>query len=296
MLKRRGVLLILGLLALACTIPVPPIPTPRPITTVNPPVEETQTLGLEGANRAEVRLGMAAGDLSVRPADGVELLSAAFRYNVLEWKPVVKQQTQEQRTQVSINQGMGTQLVLGDLGDYVNSWTVGLAQGVPLDLGIELGTGKTQLELGGLSLSALSVTAGSNDLSCSFASPNPEPLATFRLNQGTGDVVVSGLGNANLDRFTFIGGAGTVDLDFAGAWTRAAIADLKAGAGKITVRVPATLGVRVVFAGTSVSSVEAIGFIKQEETVYVNPAYGVAPLTLTLNATTGVGTITLISQ
>lgn len=296
MLKRVGMLLSLGLLALACTIPVPPIPTPKPITTVNPPVEETQALGLEGAGRAEVRLGMAAGDLTVRPADGGELLSATFRYNVLEWKPVVKQQTQEQRTQVSINQGLGTQLVLGDLGDYVNSWTVGLARGVPLDLGVELGTGKTQLELGGLSLSALSVTAGSNDLSCSFASPNPEPLATFRLSQGTGDVVISGLGNANLDRFTFTGGAGTVDLDFAGNWTRAAIADLKAGAGKITVRMPATLGVRVVFAGTPASSVEAIGFTKRDETTYVNPAYGVAALTLTLNVTTGLGMITLISQ
>jgi hypothetical protein len=151
------------------------------------------------------------------------------------------------------------------------------------------------MELGGLAVSNLGLTTGSSGLVLNFNQPNPEPLGQLRITSGAGDVVAGGLGNANFDRFSFIGGAGPVDLDFAGAWTRSALANVRAGAGDVTIRVPANLGVRVEFSGTPVSSVNLTGFTEREENVYVNAAYGQAALTLTVNVTAGLGSVTLIS-
>jgi hypothetical protein len=277
---------------IACAIP---IPTTAPLTKIDM-VDETQLAGLDGAQRAVVRLRLLSQRLAVQPGDGVALLRGRFRYNVKEWAPSVKQNTSDDTTTVTVGQGLGSQIPLGTSDDYVNEWDVGLAYGVPIDLGVDIGAGQVQLDLGGLSLSDLSVTSGSADVSATFDSPNPEPLGLLRVTSGTGKFVASGLGNANFDRLSVLGGTGIVNLDFSGAQARSAVVDIKAGAGRIDIRVPASVGVRMTLSGTGVSTVDTIGFTEQSDNVYVNAAYGAATLTLTINVTAGVGAITLISQ
>jgi len=294
--KRESInLWILGalcLLTLACAIP---IPTTEPLTIIST-VDHVQSVDLDGAEQATVRLRLLSKYLTIDPSDAVELLRGHFRYNVKEWAPSVKQTTNGTLRNVTVGQGLGSQIPLSTSDDYVNEWAIALGKGVPIDLDIDIGAGDAALDLSGLSISDLSMTTGSADVSLVFNSPNPEPLGTLRLTSGTGKFAASGLGNANFDRVVVLGGTGTVNLDFGGALQRSAVADITAGAGKIDVRVPAALGVRLTFAGTSVSTVETIGFTEQSENIFVNDAYGVAPLTLTINITAGVGAITLISQ
>ncbi|MFP4395499.1 MAG: toast rack family protein [Anaerolineales bacterium] len=290
---QHGALILgLALLILACAVP---IPTTEPLTVIEP-VDEVQTVDMDGAERAEVRLRMLADTLNVQPAEDVGLLRAHFHYNVAEWEPTIKQETEEQRTRVTINQGLGSQIQLGKSDEYLNTWDIGLRRHVPLDLGVDLGRGELQMALGGLSLTRLGITTGGADLSLSFNAPNPETMSTLRITAGTGKCVASDLGNANFDRLNITGGAGNIDLDFGGTWQRSALADIKAGAGRITLRAPADLGVRVTFASTPLNTTDITGFTQQDDNVYVNAAYGQSPLTLTINLTTGVGALTLISQ
>ncbi len=282
---------ILLLITLACAIP---IPTTEPLTVIDP-VEVIETVGLNGAERAVVRLRLLTEALAVRPGDA-ELLRARFYYNVEEWEPDVTQHKTGDTTRVTIEQGLGSRISLGDTEGYINVWDVGLARGVPIDLGIDMGKGTANLDLGGLSLTALGLTTGGTDTSLTFSEVNPEPLSTLRVTAGAGQFAATGLGNANFDRLTVFGGTGSLDLNFDGVWKRGAIADVKAGAGKVAIRVPATLGIRVVFSGTPISSVETLGFTERTDNVYVNTAYGVAPVTLTINLTSGVGAVSLISQ
>lgn len=284
-----GIVLLL-ITALACDVP---LPTSEPLTVIDP-VEEVQTLELDGAERATVRLRLISEQLTVHTAEG-PFLQGRFYYNVAEWSPSVKQDRSGDVSRITLSQGLGSQIPLGN-GDYTNVWDVGLRRGVPIDLGVDMGSGSANLHLGGLSLSALGITTVGADLSLGFAEPNPEPLSTLRVTAGTGKFIAAGLGNANFDRLTVTGGTGTIDMSFDGAWRRSALADVKAGAGRITLRVPATLGVRVTFASSPISSVETTGFTERQENVYVNAAYGQAPLTLTINVTAGVGSISLISQ
>ncbi|NBD36145.1 MAG: hypothetical protein GVY30_09120 [Chloroflexi bacterium] len=291
-LQRGAVILALAMLILACAVP---IPTTEPLTVIDP-VNQVETVGLDGAERAEVRLRMLSDTLNVHAAEDVGLLRANFHYNVAEWEPTIKQETEEQRTRVRINQGLGSQIQLGGSDEYINTWDVGLRRNVPIDLGVDMGAGDVQMALGGLSLTRLALTTGGADLSLSFDAHNPETMSTLRITAGTGKCIASDLGNANFDRLNITGGAGSMDLDFGGTWQRSALADIKAGAGRITLRVPAGLGVRVTFASTPINTTDITGFTEQDDNVYVNAAYGQSPLTLTINLKTGVGALTLISQ
>jgi hypothetical protein len=291
--RRRVQLCLLVLLLLTgCMIP---IPTVQPLTIIDP-VEEVHILGTEGASRAAVRLRLLSRALTVRGVDGGPLLTGRFRYNVQEWAPNIKQETGAETIEVTVGQGLGSQIPLGRQTTYENAWEIDLGRGIPLDLGIDMGSGEAFLDLTGLWLSGLAVTSGSTDLLLAFGSPNPEPLGSLRLTGGTGKITAMGLGHANFDQLSVLGGAGTVDLDFSGAFHRSAMADIKAGAGKVMVRVPADIGVRATLGGVPIGEVDTVGFTKQGDDVYVNGAYGQAPLTLTIKIATGVGSISLISE
>jgi len=292
--KHGFLLAALMLLVLACSIPIPNIPTPAPLTLIDP-VDLQKTVAADGASQATVKLGIYVGDLTLSSSDAVALFDGHFRYNVKEWEPVLSQETVGETLRLTVNQGLGTQLPLSDREKYSNAWSVILGRGIPLDLQADLGLGSAQVDLGGIPLTGLSITAGSGDVTLTCATPNPQALAMLRLTAGTGTVIASQLGNANFDRLAFIGGAGGADLDLSGAWTRSALADIKAGAGKVTVRTPAGVGVRLSFSGTPVSDLHTVGFTEQSENVFVNADYGKAPLTLTLNIAVAAGSVTVIA-
>ncbi|MBN1487475.1 MAG: hypothetical protein JW981_07530 [Anaerolineae bacterium] len=293
-IAKWGIVAVLFVLSIACTIP---IPTTEPLTLLDPPADVYQSLGSDGAQAAEINLRMLSRQLTLRPDIYAELLNAHFHYNVAEWEPKIDQKTANGVTDISIRQGMGGQLTLGDSADdYINNWEIGLAPNIPVDLGVDLGTGAAQLDLGGLSLTGFSLTTGSSDAVLNFSDVNPEPMSRLRLTAGTGSLTASGLGNANFDQLSVFGGAGSIDLDFSGNWKRSALAHIRAGAGTIYVRVPSAIGVRVQVSGALNRVDTGAGFTKRGDNEYTNAAYGQAPLTLTIEITTGVGAIRLVSM
>jgi hypothetical protein len=282
-----------ALLMTGCMIP---IPTVQPLTKINL-VEETREVARQDAERASVQLRLLSQDLRVRAADDVALLRGHFTYNVEEWSPNIRETLADGRLSVTVGQGLGNQIPIGRQDDYVNAWAIDLARDIPLSLGVDMGAGQADLDLTGVALDKLTVTSGSTDLSLAFRAPNPRPLGSLSLTAGTGRVTVTGLGHANFDTLSVLGGAGRIDLDFSGRFSRSALADVKAGAGQITIRVPASLGVRVTFSNlVSVGAFETVGFVEQGEQVYTNDAYGQATETLTIKIASGVGAISLISE
>ena len=290
-LIKIGMMLVLMLVLPGCVIPIPTI---QPLTKIDP-VEESRVVSRDGAARATVRLRLLSEELVVHSSSEVDFFEGTFSYNVQEWSPKIDQETSEGTLKLTVGQGLGSQLPIG-LGEYDNAWDVGLAPSLPVDLGIDMGTGIADLDLSGLSITKLTLTTGKTDVSVAFSEPNPEPLSMLRLTAGTGSIVMTGLGNSNIDQLNIIGGTGSVDLDFSGSMSRAAVVDVKAGAGEFNVRVPDAVGVRVTVIGTPISTIKTTGFTEEAENIYYNDAYGDASVTLTIKITTGVGKVTLISQ
>lgn len=284
--------LVVMLLLASCSIP---IPTVQPLTRIDL-VEEAQSVPMQDAARATVRLRLLSEALTVQPGAGGDFFRGVFRYNVQEWSPKIEQEVKNGTLALTVGQGIGSQIPIGMSDEYDNTWDVALATGIPIDLGIDMGTGTADLELSGLSISKLSLTTGKTDVTVAFREPNAVPLSMLRVTAGTGKTYISGLGYANFDELHILGGAGAIDLDFDGQLSRSAMVDIKAGAGEITLRVPDTIGVRATYAGTPISKVTTTGFTEQEDNVYINGAYGQASLTLTIKIIAGVGKVTLVSQ
>ncbi len=122
---------------------------------------------------------------------------------------------------------------------------IAFSPAVDLDLDITLGAVDADLELGGLSLSELTMQAGASQAVIRFSQPNRSRCRTAEITAGAAEVTVLGLGNSRCDRIDFEGGMGKITLDFDGAWTSSSQARVKMAMGELTLRLPRRVGVRL---------------------------------------------------
>lgn len=225
---------------------------------------ESRSVELGGAESVQVEIMIAAGELEVSGGAN-ELLEAEFTYNVAELEPEVEYSggTLAVRTpdvDVKVDS-------FWDLDDYRYEWDLRLNDEVPMEMSVEIGAGRADLELGTLSLARLDV------------------------KRGAGEVNVDLSGASSLTRLEIGGGAGQVTVDLTGDWGTDLDANIDGGVGEITVRLPRSVGVRV-GVQLGIGQVNASGFTKDGDD-YVNDAYGESDVTLRIDIGGGVGEINL---
>lgn len=127
---------------------------------------ESKAVDLGDAERVVVDVEIGVGGLVVR--SGAEsLMEAEFTYNVEEWRPAVDYEVVGGTGRLTITQpdAEGTSAP----NRAKNEWELHLAEGVPLELNIDMGVGEARLELGDLTLTDLSVDHGVGDVSVNLS-------------------------------------------------------------------------------------------------------------------------------
>jgi len=232
---------VLALAALSCSLTVN-LPNTRFKTGPTTTEDISISYPASAEDVAELTLEFGAGELKIEPGSGEELVAGTAKYNVEDLKPVVK----ANGNQVTISTGDMEFSGIPDFrGDkYVNEWNFGLGS-APMDLLIEAGAYKGDIELGGLSLASLKVVDGAADVNISFSGPNLIEMETLRYETGASSVTLEGLANANFEQMNFKGGAGSYVLDFSGELMRDATVNIDAGLSNVEIIVPDGVQARV---------------------------------------------------
>ncbi len=117
---------------------------------------DTESVKLGQAKSVSVELSMGAGELTIR-GGASDMMNGAFTYNVPAWKPRIGYRESGDQGTLTIEQPGEKH---SDSGDTRYSWDVQLNDKTPVDVHVEMGAGKSNLELGGLSLRKLHVEIG----------------------------------------------------------------------------------------------------------------------------------------
>lgn len=200
----------------------------------------TSARQIQGERALDVQVEYGGGDLRVRPAAGGLLYRMQMRYDQRQMRPVTEYDRASGRLRLGV-QGVRR----NQRAQRGGNATVELAPGIPTDLSLEFGAGRAELELGGLSLRSVDLSAGASETEVRFAAPNRVPAGTVRVASGASRLRMRGLGNARAERFVLDGGVGEATLEFDGAWARSATLDVEMGLGSVTLRFPRALGVRI---------------------------------------------------
>ena len=169
---------------------------------------ESKSVGLGAARSVRVTLEMKAGELKVA-GGATELLDADFTYNVPEWKPEVRYDVSGGVGNLEVEQpGSGS-----STGNTRNEWDLRLNANTPKQITVNMGAGRANLTLAGLSLSRLELNMGAGettvDLTGNWKNDFSGQIhggagkATIRLPRDVGVHVVAhgGLGAINANGF-----------------------------------------------------------------------------------------------
>lgn len=238
-----------------------------------------------GTGPYNLELSMGAGTLQLNPGAGAKIVQGTVTYNVDDFKPAI---TSTGNT-VRVEQGRPS---VGSItGRIENDWNLELGD-APMALKLSVGAAKGSLELGGLSLSNLTVNQGASDFAVSFSHPNKLALGAIEYNAGAARSTLSGLANANAAKMSFKGGAGQLSLDFNGALQRDLQVTVSAAAGNVIVTVPAGVSALATVDGVMAKVTTAGGWSRSGNNYTLR---GSGP-TITLNVKMSVGKLDLRSS
>ena len=225
----------------------------------------TSARQLQGETHASVELKYGAGRLRVSPARGDLLYRMELRYDDEQFRPVTAYDRAAGKLTLGVESREHRGRHRGRRDDQ--HATIELTPRVPLALSLAFGAGEAEVELGGLALQDVHLQTGASRTNVSFNAPNRVQARRVKVEAGASEVRVSGLGNTRSPRFEFSGGVGESTLEFGGTWTRSATAQIDMGVGAVRLRLPRSLGVRIV-RDSFLSSFDAGGMVKRGNAWY----------------------------
>lgn len=278
--KVISVILIISLGTLACgfSVSLPQAPTP------GPDIQDAVSVPAPASGATRLTLTFGAGELKLSPG-AKDLVDGTATYNIADLKPQVS------------NQGGDVVIKQGELQNFAypnqihNTWDFQLGS-TSMDLTINAGAYNGTYELGGLSLTNLTIKDGASNVNLAFTQPNQSPMSIFRYDTGASSVKMSGLANANFSAMNFNSGAGDYTLDFSGTLQRDATITISSGLSNLILVIPT--GVHAVVSTESgLSNVDAGPGWGQNGNSYTQTSPSNSGPTLTFLVKTGAGNLTL---
>lgn len=242
---------------------------------------------LHGETRLRASLDYRAGGFRITPGRANELYRMDASYDEDRYSPISAYDAARGVVTLGLEPAGEGGLRVVSTRQLRQDATVAFAPSVDLDLDLAFGAVQADIELGGLSLTELTMEAGASQAVVRFSQPNLSRCRLAEITAGAADLTVLGLGNSRCDRFELEGGMGKVTLDFGGGWTSSTVAEVKMAVGELTLRLPRNVGVRLTL-DRFLASFDPAGLV-QSGTAFESPGYDRAERKLDIDVTTAVG-------
>ena len=244
---------------------------------------------LRDSSPHRVRLKYSVGKVDVRPGTDRLLYAMHLRYDEARTVPLDRYDAPQRSALLGVESLQSSRLPAGR-DDEAGELRLALPRSVPLDLDFEFGGTKATLDLGDMSLQSVHLDCGAADARVLFSKPNRGRMRELEVNVGAADFVASSLANANADQLRVQAGVGGVDLEFGGEWTRDLSVVARLAVGKLTLRVPQEVGMRIEVYRVA-ANFEHEGLQKRDDGAWYSANWDSAPRKLHVRAETFFGQV-----
>lgn len=221
----------------------------------------TMSRQLEDNEPISVTVEYAAGHFGIGALDDGLLYRMSLRYDEDHFEPIADYS--DHRLHLGVDAIHGGISVRGHRNS--GELDLRLARGIPMDLDLEFGAVKADLDLGGLALTRLDLSTGASESTVDVSEPNTSRMERARFEVGAADFTAKRLGNLRADRIDVDAGVGSVTLGFDGNWERDARVSIDMGLGTLELRVPEGLGIQI-RKDSFLTALDSEGLVKRGDT------------------------------
>lgn len=207
--------------------------------------EESISIEKDKAKTLDVELDLGAGEMTVSKG-AKEWVEGSVEYNNKHLKPKVSYDLNGSKGKVKIEQTKN-KLPNMKIGKYKNEWNLELSDNIPLDLEVNAGASKTDLDLKGLNLKSLDIDNGVGELTVDLSGDWKDSLDT-KIETGVGKTTIilpsdigvkiisnKGIGKANVVDFISKGNGVYVNDAYENTKETLTV-DMEMGVGEVTFK------------------------------------------------------------
>lgn len=267
--------------ALAVALATPTLATGQSWRTV------TMSRQLQAVRDLDVHVEYGAGRLYIRSVEEGLLYRMKLRYDEDAFEPVADFSGNRLHVGIeSIRRNVSLK------GRESGELDLELARGVPMDLDLEFGAVRADIDLGGLALTDLALSTGASESTFDISEPNAERIRTASFEVGAAEFTARHLGNLNAERIDVDAGVGSITLWLNGRWERDARLVIDMGLGALELRVPEGLGIRL-RKDSFLTSLDADRLVKRGD-VYESRNFDEAERRVTIDLDAAFGSVDVV--
>ena len=223
----------------------------------------TMSRQIEDNDEVRVIVDYGAGRFNVTSTDDGVLYRMTLRYDEDRFEPIAD--FSGDRLELGV-ESLGRRWNIGK-GDNTGQLDLELPRGIPMDLELNFGAVRADLDLGGLALTDLALRTGASESTVDMSEPNIAAMRTASFEAGAAEFTACNLGNLNAERIEVAVGVGDLTLGFSGRWEQDAAVSIDMGLGALELRFPEGLGVRL-RKNSFLTSLDSEGMVKRGDAYY----------------------------
>ncbi len=179
-------------------------------------------------------------------------------------------------------------------GFHSSSCDLRFTDAVPISFELGFGLGSSDIDLTGLNVKDLKISAGASSVHLRFDKPNKNVIEELTIESGLSKFNGEGLCNANFNRLKFEGGVGSYRLDFGGKLEKEVDASIEVGLGSLQIVIPENVGAKIIYEKNWFSHVDLDhDFSEQEEGNYYTSNYRTASGKMNIRIEAGLGSVSI---
>ena len=198
---------------------------------------------LRDTSEQRVNVQYGAGTLILGAAPAPMLYQMDLRYDEESGRPIYAFDSASHLLTVGLDK-QSMRLVRGVRGNH-GELKLDLTREAPLDVRMDLGAVKGDLDLSGFKLTNLHLSSGAAEIRVRADTLNPLAMRLLEIDVGAASVQIDNVANLNAKKIRASVGVGELTMDFAGEWTHDINATMDLALGHLELRVPSEVGVRV---------------------------------------------------
>lgn len=205
-------------------------------------VHKQERIDIKDADKVDFNCDLGAGEFKIIPGDIEEAAIIDIDYDSRRIKYYVDSENRGNTCNINLESERRRK---SSMNTEDNKWNIQLSKKYPMTINMDIGACDADFDLGGIPIEEFSLDIGAASGTIDFSEPNPNRLREMEIDAGASSLEMTSIGNANFERFTFSGGAGSFDLDFRGKYkgTSKIVIEIGLGSGDITL--PEGIPVRV---------------------------------------------------
>ena len=246
---------------------------------------------INDAEKIVVNCDLGAGEFRISPANMDEAAIINISYDPRRVKYFVESEIQGNKCIIDLESERRKR---SSIDTEENRWDIEFSTKYPMSINLDIGACDADFDLGGIPLTDFDLDIGAASGEILFSEPNPERLKEIEIDAGASSLEMNMIGNANFERFTFSGGAGSFELDFRGEYEGTSHIDIDIGLGSGDIVLPKGVPVRIESDGSNwFSSIDIHGndLYEVDDDIFESDDFESAKTKIIISLNVGMGSI-----